>query len=39
VQFLLLHGKRITAMDSRKEMIKTESHKPLVDEFQLLGIS
>jgi hypothetical protein len=39
VQFYHLQSKRTTIMDLRKETIKTEGHKPLLDAFQLVGIS
>jgi hypothetical protein len=38
-QLYFLPRKRITIMDVRKETIKTEGRKPLLDAFQLLGIS
>jgi hypothetical protein len=39
MQFKLYKSKRITGMDLRKETIKTEGRKPLLDAFQLVGIS
>jgi hypothetical protein len=39
VQFLLHQGNRIAILDVRKEEIKTEATKPLLDAFQLVGIS
>jgi hypothetical protein len=39
VQFYLLQSKRITVMDLRKETIKIEVSKPLLDAFQLVGTS
>jgi hypothetical protein len=39
VQLYLSQSKRITIMDFRKETIKTEGRKPLLDAFQLVDIS
>jgi hypothetical protein len=39
VQLKLLQSKRISVMDLRKETIKTEGRKPLLDALQLVGIS
>jgi hypothetical protein len=39
VQFYLLQSKRTTVMDLRKETIKIEGCKPLLDMFQFIGIS
>jgi hypothetical protein len=36
---MLRQSKRITVMDLRIETIKTEGRKPLLDAFQLVGIS
>jgi hypothetical protein len=37
VQFYLFQSERIAVMGFRKETIKTEGHKPLLDGFQLLA--
>jgi hypothetical protein len=39
VQFKLFKSKKIAVMDLRKETIKTESRKPLLDAFQFVGIT
>jgi hypothetical protein len=39
VQSQLLQSKRITVVDMRKETIKTEDSKPLLDASQLVRIS
>jgi hypothetical protein len=38
VQFELLKSKRTAVIELRKETIKTEGRKPLLDAFQLVGI-
>jgi hypothetical protein len=35
----MLQSKRLTVMDLRKETIKTEGRKTLLDAFQVVGIS
>jgi hypothetical protein len=39
MQFELLQSKGITVTDLRIETIKAQDRKPLVDAFQLVGIS
>jgi hypothetical protein len=38
VQFQILQSKRVAVMDFKKEAIKTEGRRPLLDAFQFVGI-